>query len=182
MKTVPADMSGPETAPPTICPCGPANDMVKPFAKGAAAVDGVKDGRTVAEIERISNRPWNVTVAPGVVEGCRRETLATVPEPVKTQSPIFRFRQYRATASTISIPPGSSSTYGDIDGSGSRVITIGGLGLFLDPGGRPLGRLATSIDAPSLTVVLTSFLVWMGVIASLGLRLRLSASSDVLLS
>lgn len=155
--------------------------MVNPFAKGATADDRDNDGSTVAEIESISNRPWNVTVAPGVVEGCRRETLATVPEPVKTQSPIFRFRQYRATASTISVPPGSSSTYGDIDGSASRVMTMGGLGLFLDPGGRPLGRLITSMDAPSLPVVLTSFLVGVGVIAWLGLRLRLSASSDVLL-
>ena len=34
-------------------------------------------------------------------------------------------------------------------GSGSRVMKTGGLGLFLDPGGRPLGRLTTSMVAPS---------------------------------
>lgn len=155
--------------------------MVNPFANVAMPED---DGRTVAEMERISNRPWKVTVAPGVVdvEGCRSETLETVPEPVKTQRPMLRFRQYRVTASMISVPPGSSRTYGDIDGSGSRVMTMGGLGLFLDPGGRPLGRLTTSIDAPSLApvvvVVVMSFLIaW-----PVGLRLRLSASSEVLLS
>lgn len=31
----------------------------------------------------------------------------------------------------------------------SRVMTTGGLGLFLDPGGRPRGRRDTSMLAPS---------------------------------
>lgn len=34
-------------------------------------------------------------------------------------------------------------------GSGSRVMIMGDLGLFLDPGGRPRGRRVTSIEAPS---------------------------------
>lgn len=151
-------------------------EMVNPFAKGAVAEAGVIDESIVAEIESMSNRPWNVTVAPGVVEGWRSVTFATEPEPVKTQRPVFLFRQNLVTDSIISAPPGSSSTYGDIEDSLSRVIITGGLGLFLDPGGRPLGLLTTSIDAPSL--LLGSFLLVVeGVVIWLGLRL--SASSEV---
>lgn len=52
------------------------------------------DGNTVAEIERMSNRPWKVTVPPEeAVVGCRSETLVTVPEPVRMQRPVLRFRQ-----------------------------------------------------------------------------------------
>lgn len=37
-----------------------------------------------------------------------------------------------------------------MDGSDSRVMKTGGLGLFLEPGGRPRGRRMASIVAPSL--------------------------------
>lgn len=107
--TVPAASRVPATDPPTIWPCGPAREMVNPLAD-----DGIGEeadwGIMVAEIERISKRPWKVTVAPGVVEGCRRVTLATVPEPLSTQRPILRRREKRAIASTISTPPGTSRT------------------------------------------------------------------------
>lgn len=64
--TVPAAISAPATKPPTIWPCGPAKEMVKPLGTGQ---DGVVWGRNVAQMERMSKRPWKVTVAPGVVEG-----------------------------------------------------------------------------------------------------------------
>lgn len=48
-------------------------------------------------------------------------------------------------ASMISIPPGSSRNSGRIAHSLSRVMMSGGLGLFLDPGGLPLGLFTTSI-------------------------------------
>lgn len=38
-------------------------------------------------------------------------------------------------------------------GSGSRVMTMGGLGLFLEPEGLPLGRRETSMVPPSSLVV-----------------------------
>ncbi|KAF1863855.1 hypothetical protein Lal_00030972 [Lupinus albus] len=53
--------------------------------------------------------------------------------------------------STTSLPFGSSKMYGLVTGSGSLINTIGDLGLFLEPGGRPLGLRATSIVAPSET-------------------------------
>nr|GLL48131.1 hypothetical protein TorRG33x02_236110 [Ipomoea trifida] len=108
--TVPAESKGPATAPPTTWPCGPANEMVNPLAIPLVMRDGkVALGPTrVAEMERISKRPWKVTVAPGVVEGCRSVTLETVPDPLRIQSPIFRFRQNRVVHSIISTPPGSS--------------------------------------------------------------------------
>lgn len=100
-------------------------------------------------MERMSKRPWKVTVPTGETEGWRRVTLPTVPEPVSTQRPVFFLRLNRARASTTSFPPEISKMKGLMAGSGSRVIIIGGLGLFLEPGGRPLGRLTTSIVAPS---------------------------------
>ena len=123
----------------------------------------------------MSKRPWKVTVAPAgaAADGCRSVTFATVPEPVRTQRPVFLRRVNRARDSTTSLPPGISRMYGLIAGSGSRVIMRGGLGLFLDPGGRPLGRLTTSMVAPS---------VELGFWAALGVGpplLRLSSSSEV---
>lgn len=103
----------------------------------------------MAERERRSNRPWKVMVAPGVEEGWRRVTLETEPDPVNTQIPRFLRRENRVRASTTSWPPCTSRIYGLIAGSGSRVIIIGGLGLFFDPGGLPLGLRAISIVAPS---------------------------------
>lgn len=51
----------------------------------------------------------------------------------------------------MSVAGGSSRTYGAMAGSGSRVMITGGLGLFLEPGGRPRGRLTDSMEAPSLS-------------------------------
>ncbi|BAT81721.1 hypothetical protein VIGAN_03152900 [Vigna angularis var. angularis] len=170
MNTVPAASSPPATCPPTICPCGPASETAK--------VEGEADGRVawrrkVADMERMSKRPWKVTVPTGATEGWRRVTLPTVPEPLRTQRLVFFLWLNRARASTTSFPPGISKMKGLMEGSGSRVIIRGGLGLFLEPGGRPLGLRTTSIVAPS--PVETGF--WA---ARLGPPLlRLSSSSDV---
>lgn len=64
--TVPTASSGPTTDPPTICPCGPASDIANMLGKGGYAAFC---GKNVAEIERMSNLPWNVMVDPGVAEG-----------------------------------------------------------------------------------------------------------------
>ncbi|KAL0908638.1 hypothetical protein M5K25_023142 [Dendrobium thyrsiflorum] len=103
----------------------------------------------VAEIDRISNRPWNTIAASA--PGWRIVTLTTAPVAASTDIPSLRRRENRARQSTISWPPGISSTYGRIaaDGSASFVIITGGFGLFLDPGGRPRGRFANSMLAPS---------------------------------
>lgn len=89
---VPADANAPSTAPPNTCPCGPANDIVK--------LAGPQDsllplGNMVADIDKISKRPWKVTVAPGVEEGWWRVTLATVPEPLNMHKPMLRLLQKR---------------------------------------------------------------------------------------
>lgn len=63
--TVPAATRVPATSPPTTWPCGPASEMEKPLGTG----NDVVPGRNVAEMERMSKRPWKVTVAPGVAEG-----------------------------------------------------------------------------------------------------------------
>lgn len=77
-------------------------------------------------------------------------TFETVPEPFNMHNPVLRFRQKVVIVSRISIPPGISSTYGVIEGSASRVMMTGGLGLFFDPAGLPRGRRTTSMVAPSL--------------------------------
>lgn len=55
----------------------------------------------------------------------------------------------------MSDPDGTSRMQGAMAGSdGSWVMTMGGLGLFLEPGGRPLGRREIStVPASSLVVV-----------------------------
>lgn len=151
---------------------------MKPLGIGQ---DGDVWATKVAVMESMSNRPWKVTVAPGVVEGCRRVTLATVPEPVRTQRPMFLRRQNRAMASTMSFPPGTSRMYGLIAGSVSRVMTTGGLGLFLEPGGRPLGLLTTSMVAPSPGWLVSERDLLLGpwaVAAAAPLLLRLVSSSS----
>lgn len=40
-----------------------------------------------------------------------------------------------------------------MEGSGCRVMTMGDLSLFLDPGGRPRGRRSISMEAPSFWVL-----------------------------
>lgn len=64
-KTVPAATKDPATSPPTTWPCGPASEIVKPLGTGSDVVLC----RNVAEIERMSKRPWKVTIAPGVADG-----------------------------------------------------------------------------------------------------------------
>lgn len=40
-----------------------------------------------------------------------------------------------------------------MEGSGCRVMMMGDLSLFLDPGGRPRGRRRISMEAPSFRVL-----------------------------
>ena len=86
----------------------------------------------------ISKRPWMVTVAPGVV-GWRSVTFVTVPLPPMTHTPRCRLRANSATLSHTSWPLATSRTCGRMALPFSRVMMTGGLGLFLDPGGRPRG-------------------------------------------
>lgn len=149
------------TTPPTVCPRGPANDTANLVA-GILARKSVTpslpsrlllvmdDGSMVAEIDSKSKRPLKVMAV--LVVGCWNETLETIPEPDNTQRPVVRLLHSRVMAATISDPSETSRTYGDIAGSGSRVTETDGFGLFLDPGGRPLGRRTTSMDASSLVV------------------------------
>src|SRR2546430_223873 len=60
---VPADTNGPATWPPTTCPCGPARVRANgPFPAARPPPGGIM----VAEIDRMSKRPWDGTVAVGV--------------------------------------------------------------------------------------------------------------------
>nr|CAB3457287.1 unnamed protein product [Digitaria exilis] len=127
-------------------------------AAACGATAEMAGGRNVAEMDRISYSPRKTTAAaaPGAPPmaggvGWRSETLATAPVPASTQIPRPRRAAKRASASATSRPQGISITWGRIAaaGSASRVITTGGLGLFFDPGGRPLRFLDTSMLAPS---------------------------------
>ncbi|KAI3678129.1 hypothetical protein L6452_37410 [Arctium lappa] len=54
------------TVPPTVCPCGQANDMANLLAKGVSTVDGVDDdGSTVAKIDSNLKQSWKVMVMVG---------------------------------------------------------------------------------------------------------------------
>jgi hypothetical protein len=132
-RTGPAAVRVPTTFPPNTCPAAPARETVNPVV-GA----GAGGGKKAPESEMISNRPWNVTVAPGVV-GCRSVTLETVPLALITHTPLCRLRAKVATLSPTSQPPATSSTCGRIAFPLSRVMMMGGFGLFLEPGGLPLG-------------------------------------------
>ncbi|KAG6549484.1 hypothetical protein Mapa_009020 [Marchantia paleacea] len=103
-----------------------------------AALVGAGGGRNAPESERMSKRPWKVTVAPGAA-GCRSVTLATVPLPPSTHTPRCLLLAKAATLSPTSLPPCTSKTWGLMPLPVSRVIYIGGLGLFFDPGGLPRG-------------------------------------------
>lgn len=129
--TGPEDISGPATMPPTSCPCAPERNIERPPEPGGAG-----GGRTVPVRERISKRPCRVTGA----DGCRMVTLVTAPVPLRTQTPRPRRRAYTETLSTTSFPAETSRTSERRALGVSRVTTIGGLGLFLDPGGLPRGR------------------------------------------
>ncbi|WVY98232.1 hypothetical protein V8G54_030383 [Vigna mungo] len=126
--------------------------MVRPVAPG-----GEGPGRNEPVRERISKRPWRAMTAPGAV-GWRRVTFTTAPLPLRMDTPRWRLRANWTTQSVMSAPLAISMTWLRIALGLSRVTNIGGLGLFLEPGGRPLGRrvLVTSI-APSLGSSLFSF-------------------------
>lgn len=119
-------------------------------------VRGVDDGNTVAEIDNKSTTPPKVTAV--VIVGCRKNTLETLPDPDNTQIPVLYLLQNLVTTPIISDPLATSNTYGDIFvlKSGSLVTKTGGLRLFFDPGGRPRGFRISSIDAPSLVMVLST--------------------------
>lgn len=79
----------------------------------------------------------------------------------------------------MSDPPEISRMNGAMEGSFSRVMTIGGLGLFFDPGGLPLGRRATSTVPPSSAEAL-GFLEGAAAAEVGGREAALSASSESL--
>ncbi|KAF4388147.1 hypothetical protein G4B88_021843 [Cannabis sativa] len=108
--------------------------MVRLVAPGGAG-----GGKNDPERESISNLPCRVTTAPAAA-GCRRVTFVTVPLPLSTQIPRCLFRAYVATESNTSQPLPTSKMWALSVFALSRVMITGGLGLFLDPGGRPLGR------------------------------------------
>ena len=73
-------------------------------------------------------------------------TFETEPVALKILTPTWFLRAKLITVSIISEPAEISRITGFIAESLSLVITIGGLGLFLDPGGLPLGFLAVFSD------------------------------------
>lgn len=140
--TGPEAMSVPTTLPPTTCPCPPAKYMVSPEAAGGAG-----GGRNEPARDRISNRPCRVTIAPGEA-GCLRVTLVTVPLPLIMHTPLCLRLAKVATLSTMSQPSAISITWVRSALALSRVIMIGGFGLFLDPAGLPRGLLVISPSPP----------------------------------
>ncbi|WVZ09413.1 hypothetical protein V8G54_013943 [Vigna mungo] len=138
--TGPEAMSAPTTLPPTTCPCPPARYIVKPVAAGGAG-----GGRKDPARDKISNLPWSVTMAPEEA-GWRRVTLVTVPVPLMMQTPLWRRRANVETLSTMSQPSATSMTCVLRALALSRVMMIGGLGLFLDPAGLPRGLLEISVS------------------------------------
>lgn len=85
--------------------------------------------------------------------GCRSVTLDTDPDPLKTLIPTCCLCANCMTVSITSEPADISSITGFMaESQYSLVITMGGLGLFLDPGGLPLGFLDISgIDPNSVS-------------------------------
>ena len=72
--------------------------------------------------------------------------MVTTPLPESTETPRCDLRAKLAMASQMSAPEAISSTWDRSELGLSRVIMTGGLGLFLDPGGRPRGlRLAAVV-------------------------------------
>lgn len=88
--------------------------------------------------------------------------MDTDPDPLRILIPTCRLHANCMTVSTTSEPADISRTTGFMAESLSLVMTMGGLGLFLDPGGRPLGFFEISgVDpnsAPQALVALV-FLV-----------------------
>lgn len=95
--------------------------------------------------ERRLKGPWSDR-AGAWDDGCRSVTLETEPDPLKTVTPKCLLRANCTTDSTTSEPAEISRMTGFMAKSLSLVMTMGGLGLFLDPGGRPLGFFEISND------------------------------------
>lgn len=72
--------------------------------------------------------------------GCRRVTLATVPVALKMQRPRWRRRAKAARESKMSAAEAISMRWDRRALALSLVMIMGGLGLFLEPAGRPRGR------------------------------------------
>ncbi|URD75294.1 hypothetical protein MUK42_36375 [Musa troglodytarum] len=113
-------------------------------------------GEEGAGEDRISKRPWRATTAPGAA-GWRSVTLATVPEPLSTQTPRCLRRAKWAMDSAMSAPPATCRTWPGSAWGLAGGMKMGGLGLFLDPGGRPRGRRVLATTAPSLGSLSLSF-------------------------
>lgn len=105
--------------------------------------------RKVAERERMLKRPCSVKVdawAWGETES-RKETFATAPLQLKMQIPMRRLKATSATVLMMSLPRGISITMVFMALSDSRVMQMGGLGLFFEPTGRPLGLFPALVFA-----------------------------------
>lgn len=120
--------------------------MVKPDVAGGAG-----GGKNDPERDKISNLPCKVTTEPGAA-GCLRVTLLTVPLPLNMQTPLCRLRAKVDILSVKSHPLATSITWDRRAFALSRVMIIGGLGLFFDPAGRPLGLLEISPSPPNVTI------------------------------
>ncbi|WVZ23305.1 hypothetical protein V8G54_001849 [Vigna mungo] len=125
--------------------------MVKPEAAGGAG-----GGRKDPLRDKISNLPWSVTTAPEEA-GCLRVTLVTVPVPLKMQTPLWRFLANSDTLSTMSQPSATSIMWVLMALALSRVMIMGGLGLFLEPAGLPRGLLVISASPAPSSLLLPLF-------------------------
>ncbi|PON69459.1 hypothetical protein PanWU01x14_089000, partial [Parasponia andersonii] len=119
--------------------------MVRPVIPGGAG-----GGKIEPSSERISNRPWRVTIAPDEA-GCRRVTLVTHPLPLSMQMPRCFLLAKLAKLSLTSQPELTSMACARSAFALSRVMMMGGLGLFLEPAGLPRGRLMASLSAAEET-------------------------------
>lgn len=102
-------------------------------------------GRIDPSNDRISNLPWRVTIDPDE-EGWRRVTLVTQPVALSTHMPRCFLRAKFSKLSFTSQPEDTSMACAFSALALSLVMTIGGLGLFLDPTGLPRGL---RMDSPS---------------------------------
>lgn len=152
-------MTFPPTIPPKTCPCAPArhipndgfNDVVGEEEEDEDVVVSVGEEvvlvlvgpTTEPERERRVKGPWRERAGAWDI-GWRSVTLETDPEPLRSVMPTRRRLANWITESTTSDPAEISRTTGFMAESESLVMTMGGLGLFLDPGGRPRGFLVVS--------------------------------------
>lgn len=73
----------------------------------------------------------------------------TVPLPLRMQTPRCRRLAKADMLSMMSAPPATSTTWERRALGLSRVMMMGGFGLFLEPAGRPLGLLVISLPPPT---------------------------------